>query len=270
MNTSKRLLATLVAACLAAADISPVFHSTPRHGSVLGLSARQSSECPNDYQVCDIFCIESSYKCCGLGQGEACDAGYYCTSDGCCRDGTKCSGPPTGCTENAVLCDNICIPADGVCCNRGDKSWCDKGEICMSSGKCGRTSSGGGGGGSSPDRDPGVTTIFMGSPTATTIPQRGGKPLPRTSSAPNEIEVGGNDGGGGGYSLAPVQSDEAGANGPSTPSNSQAAPTGASSDKDSSDSGSGSAGDTKDGGKGTGVALKVPLAVLAAMLAVVV
>jgi hypothetical protein len=211
--------------------------------------------------VCDIFCIESTYECCDRGHGEACDEGYYCIEQGCCRNGAECAGPPTGCTEEAMLCDDICIPAGNICCNTGSGSFCEKGDVCLSSGKCGRTGSGGSDGSPNPLAD-GKTVTVTATPTETV--RRGGNPLPKTS-APIEVDVGGGGGGGQGYSLAPVNSNE---NGETQTGSPQAEPTGDGDDNSNSDSQAESDENNKGDSTGAGVAVTVPTAAIVWVLAV--
>lgn len=272
MGAPRHLFAALAAAALTTASVSPVFYSAPRHGTMQGLSVRQSSnkdQCPSGSKVCDIFCIESTYECCDRGHGEACDPGYYCIEQGCCRNGSQCSGPPRGCTEDAVLCDDICIPAGGVCCNTGSGSWCEKGDVCLSSGKCGRTSSGGDGGSDdSPDPLADTTVTVTATPTETTTVRRGGNPLPKTS-APIEVD-GGTGGGGQGYSLAPVNSNKAGEDSETQTGESQAEPTGGAGDKSNSNSQSESDESNKGDDTGAGVAVTVPVNAMVCVLAAMV
>ena len=52
-----------------------------------------------------------------------------CTSESCCTShSTGC--PPPDYPDLTQRCDDWCIPADGICCHRGNGSWCDPGWYC--------------------------------------------------------------------------------------------------------------------------------------------
>ncbi|KAL1841076.1 hypothetical protein VTJ49DRAFT_7407 [Mycothermus thermophilus] len=44
----------------------------------------------------DTFCIPADGVCCGYGEGEYCDAGYYCVDGGCCKKGQTCGDDSSG------------------------------------------------------------------------------------------------------------------------------------------------------------------------------
>lgn len=121
------------------------FFHIPGHNSDKLLTTRQKGDAPDKclagQVACDADCIEQSFECCHVGQGQACQAGYSCYSQGCCRQGQTCSGPPKGCTATTKMCDIGCIPEDRACCNFGDGSSCDFDTVCLASGVCGRQQS---------------------------------------------------------------------------------------------------------------------------------
>ncbi|OAA63811.1 hypothetical protein ISF_04520 [Cordyceps fumosorosea ARSEF 2679] len=119
-------------------------------GSATLLTARQQGGstggpdiCTGGQVACDSSCIDAGFECCHVGQGQACQEGYSCYSQGCCRHGKTCSGPPRGCTSTTKVCDVGCIPRDRVCCGLGDGSSCDPGTVCLASGLCGTPASSG-------------------------------------------------------------------------------------------------------------------------------
>lgn len=133
------------AAAEAATIGTGVFFHIPGHNGDKLLTTRQKGDagdkCLAGQVACDADCIEQSFECCHVGQGQACQAGYSCYSQGCCRQGQTCSGPPKGCTATTKMCDVGCIPEDRVCCNFGDGSSCDSDTVCLASGVCGRQQS---------------------------------------------------------------------------------------------------------------------------------
>ncbi|KAF1733211.1 hypothetical protein CRV24_007110 [Beauveria bassiana] len=126
---------TATAATAAAAQTNAVgggfFFHIPGHSSSSSssssrtlLTSRQKTgpQCLKGLVGCDTECIDASFECCHVGQGQACEEGYTCYSQGCCRKGQTCSGPPKGCTATTKMCDVGCIPRDRVCCGLGDGS----------------------------------------------------------------------------------------------------------------------------------------------------
>ncbi|KAM3497456.1 hypothetical protein MY10362_009195 [Beauveria mimosiformis] len=128
------------------------------------LTSRQKTglQCVKGLVGCDTECIDASFECCHAGQGQACEEGYTCYSQGCCRKGQTCSGPPKGCTATTKLCDVGCIPRDRVCCGLGDGSSCDADTVCLDSGLCGRQKSDIGPGGSASSRPSQTATLSTG------------------------------------------------------------------------------------------------------------
>ncbi|KAM3541306.1 hypothetical protein ARSEF1564_005805 [Beauveria bassiana] len=125
------------------------FFHIPGHSSSSSISSRTlltsrqktGPQCLKGLVGCDTECINASFECCHVGQGQACEEGYTCYSQGCCRKGQTCSGPPKGCTATTKMCDVGCIPRDRVCCGLGDGSSCDADTVCLDSGLCGRQKS---------------------------------------------------------------------------------------------------------------------------------
>ncbi|KAK8147382.1 hypothetical protein G3M48_001742 [Beauveria asiatica] len=142
------------AAAAAAAETNSVgagfFFHIPGHSSSSSsinsrtfLTPRQKTghQCLEGLASCDTECVDAGFECCHVGQGQACEEGYTCYSQGCCRRGQTCSGPPKGCTATTKMCDVGCIPRDRVCCGLGDGSSCDADTVCLDSGLCGRQKS---------------------------------------------------------------------------------------------------------------------------------
>ncbi|KAM0740953.1 hypothetical protein ACQRIT_003810 [Beauveria bassiana] len=144
---------TTATAAAAAAQTNAVgggfFFHIPGHSSSSSISSRTlltsrqktGPQCLKGLVGCDTECIDASFECCHVGQGQACEEGYTCYSQGCCRKGQTCSGPPKGCTATTKMCDVGCIPRDRVCCGLGDGSSCDADTVCLDSGLCGRQKS---------------------------------------------------------------------------------------------------------------------------------
>ncbi|KAJ4158706.1 uncharacterized protein LMH87_009220 [Akanthomyces muscarius] len=152
-NYSTLAIVGLAACAACAADAAAeaatigtgVFFHILGHNSDRLLTTRQKGsagdKCLAGQVACDAECIDQSFECCHVGQGQACQAGYSCYSQGCCRQGQTCSGPPKGCTATTKMCDIGCIPKDRVCCDFGDGSSCDSDTVCLASGVCGRQQS---------------------------------------------------------------------------------------------------------------------------------
>ncbi|KAM3501709.1 hypothetical protein MY11210_009300 [Beauveria gryllotalpidicola] len=187
--------------------------------TLLTSGQKTSYQCLKGLVGCDTECIDDSFECCHVGQGQACEEGYTCYSQGCCRKGQTCSGPPKGCTATTKMCDVGCIPRDRVCCGLGDGSSCDADTVCLDSGLCGRPSSssnsssggGGGGGGSAPSRP--SQTATSSADASAIVPGSSGSSSAGTSlrtrtdgaiGASITSSVGEVSSGGGGYSLLPV------------------------------------------------------------------
>ena len=59
-----------------------------------------------------------------------CDKLTDCNDPDCANE-PHCTGcPPSDYPTFTQRCDNFCIPADGICCDRGNGSWCDPGWHC--------------------------------------------------------------------------------------------------------------------------------------------
>ncbi|KAM3449145.1 hypothetical protein MY3296_007183 [Beauveria thailandica] len=199
-------------------------HSSSSINSRTLLTSRQKTghQCLEGLASCDTECIDASFECCHVGRGQACEEGYACYSQGCCRRGQTCSGPPKGCTATTKMCDVGCIPRDRVCCGLGDGSSCDADTVCLDSGLCGRqksdtrpgsssSSSSSSGSGSASSRPRQTATLSTGG--STIVPGSSGSGSAGTSlrtrtdgaigasitSSVSEVS-------GGGYSLLPVTS----------------------------------------------------------------
>lgn len=235
------------------ANTGVYFHIARRQA----LSIRQNIElCLNSQVSCDSSCIDKYFECCHVGQGQACEQGYYCYSQGCCRAGQTCSGPPKGCTPTTKMCDIGCIPRDRVCCDYGDGSSCDADTVCLKSGMCGRwqTDLGGSDGTQSPNSTPG--TIFSFSPGTILMTDTGSDGL---NSAQQTTVVAGSTSSGR-YNLSPVTTTESQNETPTAPSKSSSSTK---TPKSTTSAGSSSASSNKDA---AGATLKAP-AILAGLLA---
>lgn len=241
-----------------------VFFHIPGRSNTLDTrgSGSSSDTCFKGQAACDSQCIDASFQCCHVGQGQACEAGYHCYSQGCCRDGRQCSGPPKGCTATTKQCDIGCIPRDRVCCGYGDGSSCDSDTICLSSGLCGRQQSELGTSSDSA-KGPNETPVSAGggggggaSPVATSARTNSQGPLETPTSGSRVV---GSDV----YSLSPVTStDQSETGSRATPSSDEQSPSGKT--KSTSSAASKTTGTDKGG---AGVALQAP-AILAGLLAV--
>ncbi|OAA35267.1 hypothetical protein BBO_08869 [Beauveria brongniartii RCEF 3172] len=183
------------------------------------LTSRQKTghQCLKGLASCDTECIDASFECCHVGQGQACEEGYTCYSQGCCRKGQTCSGPPKGCTATTKMCDVGCIPRDRVCCGLGDGSSCDADTVCLDSGLCGRQKSDIGpgssssGAGSASSRPSQTATLSTGGsaivPGSSGLSSAGTSLRTRSDSAIGaSITSSVSEVSGGGYSLLPVTS----------------------------------------------------------------
>ncbi|KAJ6782458.1 hypothetical protein PWT90_04821 [Aphanocladium album] len=253
-----------------APDVGVFFHIPGRNdggGQLLAARGRGDGKCFKSQIACDSECIDSSFVCCNVGQGQACQEGYSCYSQGCCRNGQTCSGPPKGCTATTKMCDVGCIPKDRTCCNFGDGSSCDSDTVCLSSGQCGRlqselgpSSDRSGGSPNGPSRSqtptssgaPGIIVVSGGDSTASASL----KTLSDTAigaSVTSAVSVSS-----GVYSLGPITT---------TPgAGDDASPGASSSGKSKPTTGASTSSSSSDKG-GAGATLKAP-AILAGMLAV--
>lgn len=247
------------------------FHVPRSSGGALTLlSARQKGDdadmCYPGQVTCDKSCIDKSFACCHVGQGQACELGYTCYSQGCCPLGKTCSGPPKGCTATTKMCDIGCIPKDRVCCGYGDGSSCEGDTVCLSSGMCGRQKSDSGGG-SSGDGELTPDSTFMTPPAQTP----GSTPRPSlTTKSESSIGAVISDTvivGSGSYSLSLITNSDGQSQTPSPTTEESSSETETS--RSATSTSSATAGSTPTGGdKGAaGTALKAP-AVLAGLLAI--
>ncbi|XWW98845.1 hypothetical protein V2A60_006848 [Cordyceps javanica] len=254
-----------------------LFHIPDRSRSSQPLTARHAAaaaaQCFAGQVACDASCIDGGFECCHVGQGQACQEGYSCYDQGCCRHGQTCSGPPRGCTATTKMCDIGCITRDRVCCNLGDGSSCDAGTVCLAVGLCGRPKSEAG-----PRSDPASAS----SQTSESAPG----PSVVVGGAGGSSSTGSTGGGGGGGSAAtPLETlsdtvidasvsssaamSSSGGNSPSpattTPASESSVPSGAPLPDKTKPSGSAGSSPTSAERGGAGETLKAP-AVLAGLL----
>ncbi|KAM7218128.1 hypothetical protein V8F06_006534 [Rhypophila decipiens] len=65
-------------------------------GSSGGGSGSGTCSAADNREACDDKCMLLGAVCCGDGDGSYCDAGYYCTPTGCCREGRVCTPGSAG------------------------------------------------------------------------------------------------------------------------------------------------------------------------------
>lgn len=255
-----------------APDVGIFFHISGRDSSPMQLLGTRSgggdAKCFKSQTACDGQCIDGMYVCCNVGQGQACQPGYTCYSQGCCREGQTCSGPPKGCTATTKVCDIGCIPKDRTCCGYGDGSSCDSDTVCLASGLCGRQqselgpSSGGDKGGGGGPQSSGQTSQSVPQGTSAVA---GGQSTSKASlktlsdtaigaSVTSSVVVSS-----GAYSLLPVTSTTSGSGGGMSSETSSAG--------SSKSTGTPGASSTSSDKGGAGTAVKAP-AILAGLLAV--
>ncbi|TQV97391.1 hypothetical protein IF1G_03134 [Cordyceps javanica] len=202
-------LVTYTASASTAAEANTVgtgvlFHIPDRSRSSQPLTARHAAaaavaaQCFAGQVACDASCIDGAFECCHVGQGQACQEGYSCYDQGCCRHGQTCSGPPRGCTATTKMCDIGCITRDRVCCNLGDGSSCDAGTVCLAVGLCGRPKSEAG-----PGSDPASASAPASASSQTSASAPG--PSVVVGGAGGSSTGSGGGGGGGGSAATPLE-----------------------------------------------------------------
>ncbi|EGX92629.1 hypothetical protein CCM_04002 [Cordyceps militaris CM01] len=135
-STTLAMASLATSTAWATTSAAGIFFHLAGHSS--RLTARSGDICPVGQAACDASCIDAAFECCHVGQGQACQEGYRCYDQGCCREGQTCRGPPRGCTDTTKMCDVGCIARDRVCCLLGDGSSCDADTVCLVAGMCGR------------------------------------------------------------------------------------------------------------------------------------
>ncbi|RKK65286.1 hypothetical protein BFJ69_g16420 [Fusarium oxysporum] len=152
------------------------------------ISLALPASCSSSEIDCGGSCIAGSGECCSASEGSYCEAGKYCTDDGCCPKGEICTGEAAGCGTGRQLCGKYCIPNSAVCCSDG--SYCNSGETCTSDGFC---SKGKGSGGNDNNNKP-TETNDNDSPTKTDNdnddPTETFQPQPTITSASGDSDQG--------------------------------------------------------------------------------
>ncbi|VUC36348.1 unnamed protein product [Clonostachys rosea] len=94
----------------------------------------EGPNCASGEVACQNSCIPKGADCCG--GTFYCNAGSYCTKDGCCADGSVCDNQK--CEDGQDTCGSGCMPKGSTCCG---SSYCGSGSVCSKDNTCSPSSS---------------------------------------------------------------------------------------------------------------------------------